>query len=135
MKYVSLTIVLGLIASSQCGASSLFHACPGCGCRELNRVCKVVPDVKKVTETKYVVECEEVCLPGKSRCEDRLVDDPACIGSPRYDKVKVPTCDRIVTKKKLKKTTTTVEKAGWKCVIETTCSQCGNACGPASCGK
>ena len=135
MRHFSLAILLGLIVATQTPAGSMFHACTGCGCRELKRVCKVVPDIKKVTETRYVVECEEVCLPGPTQCEERLVTDPACIDLPRFETVRIPTCDRIVVKKKLKKISTTVDKAGWKCVVETVCSQCGCQCGSAACGK
>jgi hypothetical protein len=120
MKRLAFTLLLGTaLASSQCLGGVFFRSCSNCGCKDLNRTCKVVPDKKKVTETKYVVECEEVCLPGRSQCEERLVTDPVCVDQQRYEKVMVPTCERIITKKKLKKITTTVEKPGWKCVVET----------------
>ena len=135
MKHLSIVLMFGLAAVSQCGAETPSQGCPGCGCSQMKKVCRLVPDVKKVPQTKYTVESEDVCLPGKSRCEERLVNDPTCIGATRYEKVQVPTCDRIVTKKKLKKVTTTVEKPGWKYVVDTVCCQCGCDCGPANCGK
>lgn len=136
MKRFAITLLLGTaLASSQCLGGVLFHSCSNCGCKDLNRTCKVVPDKKKVTEIKYVVECEEICLPGLSQCEERLVSDPVCVDQQRYEKVMVPTCERIITKKKLKKITTTVEKPGWKCVVETVCSQCGNQCGTSNCSQ
>lgn len=135
MKRLSITLLLGMALASQCRGGVGMHSCASCGCSDLKRTCKVVPDKKKVTETKYVVECEEVCLPGPTQCEERLVTDPNCVDGQRYEKVMVPTCDRIVTKKKIKKITTTVEKPGWKCVVETVCTQCGNQCGTANCSK
>ena len=128
-------MLLGLLIVSRCGAESSYNGCSACGCHQLKKICKVVPDVKKVTKTSYVVECEDVCLPGKSHYEQRLVTDPNCVDLQRLDLVKIPTCDRIVTKKKLKKTTTTVDKPGWKCVVETVCCQCGELCVPQECGK
>ena len=121
--------------SIPCLAGLFSHGCSKCGCKRLEQVCRVVPDVKKVTQTKFVVECEEICLPGKSCAEDRLVSDGCVTGGQRCETVRVPTCDRIVTKKKLKKVTTTVDKPGWKCVVETVCSQCGHHSGAVNCGK
>ncbi|MEI8378608.1 MAG: hypothetical protein WCJ09_00675 [Planctomycetota bacterium] len=118
-----------------CIAGWFSRSCSKCGCGELEKVCRVVPDVKKVTETKFVVDCEDICLPGKSCTEERMVSDACVAGGQRCEKVSVPTCDRIVTKKKLKKVTTTVDKPGWKCVVDTICSQCGHNCGTANCGK
>ena len=75
MKYFLLTLSLGLAVVIPCQAGLFSHGCPHCGCSQVKKVCRIVPDVKKITETKYVVECEEVCLPGKSRHEERLVTD------------------------------------------------------------
>ncbi len=86
-----------------CIAGWFSRSCSKCGCGELEKVCRVVPDVKKVTETKFVVDCEDICLPGKSCTEERMVSDTCVAGGQRCEKVSVPTCDRIVTKKKLKK--------------------------------
>ncbi len=135
LKHFLLTVSLGLAVVIPCQAGLFSHGCPHCGCSQVKKVCRIVPDVKKITETKYVVECEEVCLPGKSRHEERLVTDPACVNSQRCEIVPVPTCGRIVTKKKLKKFTTTVEQPGYKCVVETVCGQCGNACVDSACGR
>jgi len=129
MKRFSLFALLGLAAASTCIAGGQ-TGCAECGCNRLKKVCRVVPEVKKVTATKWVVECEEICIPGKSRCEERLVSDPACVDAPRYETVTVPTCDRIVTRKKLKKVTTTTEKPSFKCVVDTVCCQCGGNCTP-----
>jgi hypothetical protein len=59
-----------------------------------------------------------------------MVEDKNCApGGQRCESVRVPTCERIVCKKKLKKVTTTVDKPGWKCVVETVCNECGTQCG------
>lgn len=129
MRFLSALILAGVAIPSQAGL--LADCCPNCGCHQLQKVCRVVPDVKKVTQTKYTVESEDVCVQGKTRCEERLVADANCPNGLRCETVQVPTCDRIVTKKKIKKVTTTVEKPTFKCVVDTVCSQCGTNC----CGK
>ncbi len=135
MRVLVMALIVGVGISLPCTAGIFSHACSNCGCQQLNKACRLVPEVKKITETKYVVECEEVCLPGKSRCEERMIADNCAPGCQRCEAVMVPTCDRIVTKKKLKKVTTTIEKPSWKCVVDTVCSQCGCQCGTANCGK
>jgi hypothetical protein len=132
------SLVIGILLAAlvvPCRAGIFGHACPSCGCSELKKVCRTVPEVKKITETKYVVECEDICVQGKTHSEDRLVSGPGCAEGAHYETVRVPTCDRIITRKKLKKVTTTVEKPGWKCVVDTVCSQCGCQCGTGECGK
>lgn len=108
--------------------------CPQCGCGQLKKVCRLVEDVKKVPEVKYSVEEEEVCLLGKSCTEERIVQDACAPGGQRCETFQTPRCGRIVCKKKLKKTTTTVEKPVIKCVIDTICCQCGCNCGTGNCG-
>ena len=54
--------------------------------------------------------------------------------------VAIPSLERMAKEgpegqKKIKKITTTVEKPGWKCVVETVCTQCGNQCGTSNCSK
>jgi hypothetical protein len=135
MRIFAAILIVGTGLSLPCTAGLFSHGCPQCGCPQLKKVCRVVPDVKKVPETKFVVTCEEICLPGRSHCTERVVADQCAPGGQRCETVREPTCDRIVTKKTLKKVTTTVDKPGWKCVVETVCSQCGTACGTAQCGK
>lgn len=129
MRILLMTIVAGISFILPCAAGIFSHGCPKCGCRDVQKICRVIPDVKKVTETKFVVECAEICLPGKSRHEQRPVPDNCAPGRQRMESVCIPTCDRIVTKKTLKKITTTVDKPGFKCVVETVCGQCGGSCG------
>ena len=110
--------------------------CPACGCTCLQKVCKLVPDVKKETKITWSVECEDVCLQGHSRyCGEKCVPDPQARGGVRRETVWEPTCGRIVTRKKLKKHTETVEKPGCKCVVETVCKECGVCCTTDECAR
>ena len=131
--FTALLFGLGIAIPSQAGLFS--RACSHCGCCELKKVCRVVADIKKVTEFQYTVDEEEVCLPGKSCCEERLVDDACSPCGQRCERVQTPRCGRIVCKKKLKKTSMTVEKPIAKCVVETVCCQCGCVCHAGNCGQ
>jgi len=103
--------------------------CHHCGCGQLKKVCKMVPGVKKETKTKWVVECEDVCLPGPScKVGERCVPDCEAHGGTRKENIWEPNCGMIVTKKKLKAISETVEKPIMKCVVETICVQCGCCC-------
>ena len=133
MRSFLLTLMFGLGIVLPCQAGIFSRPCTRCGCCQLKKVCRVVPDVKKVTETKYTVEEKEICLLGKSGCEERIVPDECSPNGQRCETVQVPQCGRLVCQKKLKKTTTTVEKPIAKCVVETVCCQCGTVCDVTSC--
>lgn len=97
-----------------------------CSSRCSNKTCRVVPDVKKTTITRFVVDSEDVCLPG---CSQPISGGPcpacgelSCRGT--CDRCLQPSCGRIITKKKLKKVTETVEKSGYKCVVDDPCIRC-----------
>lgn len=133
MKYFLLTLLTGLAIVLPCQAGLFARPCANCGCCQLKKVCRLVPDVKKVPEVKYTVEAEEVCLLGKSCTEEIVVEDLCAPNCRRCETVQSPRCGRIVCKKKLKKTTTTIEKPTAKCVLETVCCQCGCICDVGSC--
>lgn len=133
MKHFLLTLLAGLTIALPCLAGAANRTCTQCGCSQLRKVCRIVPDVKKVPEIKYVVEEEEVCLLGKSCTEERVVPDECSPTGQRCETVQVPRCGMTVCKKKLKKTTTTVEKPIVKCVLETVCCQCGCVCNTGPC--
>lgn len=135
MRSACCVLVALTLLALPCGAGLPTQACSNCGCCQLQKVCRRVPDVKKVTETKFVAECEEFCVPGKSRCEEQVVADASAPGGQRCETVTVPTCGRVYTRTKLKKVTTTTEKMTYKCVVDTVCSQCGQSCGSGTCGK
>ena len=134
MKHFLLTLLAGLAIVIPCQAGGTFsRTCGQCGCGQLKKVCRLVPDVKKVPEIKYVVEEEEVCLLGKSCTEERIVPDECSPNGQRCETVQAPRCGKIVCKKKLKKTTKTVDKPSVKCVLETVCCQCGCVCDTGNC--
>lgn len=133
MKYFWATMLLGLTIVVPCQASGIFHPCSRCGCTQLKKVCRLVPDVKKVTQSSYTVQENEVCLLGKSSTETTVVPDPCALHGRRSETTQTPQCGRIVCMKKLKKTTTTVEKPTAKCVMETVCCQCGCVCDTGNC--
>lgn len=135
MKYFLLTLMTGLAIVLPCQAGLFARPCPHCGCCQWKKVCRLVPDVKKVPEVKYTVEAEEVCMLGKSCVEEVTVEDQCSPCGRRCETVASPTCGRIVCKKKLKKTTTTVEKPTAKCIVETVCCQCGCVCSAGSCSQ
>ncbi len=104
-------------------------SCHQCGCGKLKKVCKLVPELKKETVTKWVLVCEDVCLPGRScKIGEKCIPDCDAHAGYRTEDILKPSCGPIVTKKKLKQVTETVEKPGYKCVVETICSQCGCCC-------
>lgn len=135
MKYFLLTLLLGLGIAIPCQAGLFARPCSHCGSCELKKVCRLVADVKKVTDFKYVVDEEEVCLPGKSCSEERVIEDPCAPHGQRCETVQTPRCGRIVCKKKLKKVATTIEKPIVKCVVESICCQCGCVCHNGNCGQ
>jgi hypothetical protein len=138
MRNVLMALLLGLAATIPCQAGLFGRSCspcPQCGCGQLKKVCRIVPDVKKVTEFKYTVDEEEVCLLGKSGADERVVEDSCSPCGQRCETVKSPRCGRIVCKKKLKKTSSTVEKPSFKCIVETICCQCGCNCDQGHCGQ
>ena len=41
------------------------ECCEHCGCQcQCCKVCRLVPDVKKVPKVTYACECEDICIPG-----------------------------------------------------------------------
>lgn len=122
-------VLLSVSHAEQALAEPSCTGCHECGCGQLKKVCRLVPEVKKETVTKWVLVCEDVCLPGRScKIGEKCVPDCEAHGGFRIEDIFKPTCGPIVTKKKLKQVTETVEKPGYKCVVETVCSQCGCCC-------
>lgn len=104
-------------------------SCHQCGCGKLKKVCRLVPEVKKETITKWELVCEDVCLPGRScKIGEKCVPDCDAHKGYRFEDILKPNCGCIVTKKKLKQVIETKEKPGFKCVVETVCCQCGCCC-------
>lgn len=163
MRYVSasfLALALGLLSSQvslagdaccpvkeQCGSD---HHCGRCGCQSAcNMVCQIVPDVKEVKKTVWVVKCEPFCknLPGcpfcdgcgKAGCDGRCGESAcnecggsgcengcnACGKTPRCVK---PDCGKVACRKILEKKEITCKIPCWKCVPVYACGNCTQAC-------
>jgi hypothetical protein len=104
------------------------HGCQRCGCPQVKKVCRLVPDVKKTPKVDYYVECEDICIQAPSkRCGVNWVPDCNALCGCRKEVIWQPRCGCVVTRKVLKKKTTIVEKPGFKCVVETVCCSCGCA--------
>ena len=100
------------------------NACGQCGCCQGRKVCRLVPDVKKTTTYDYRLQCEDICLHGRSRCvgSEQVCN---CRGVCRCEPVMKPTCGRMITVAKVVKVPIVTEKCGWKCVVVCTCGGCG----------
>jgi len=132
MKYAF--IILALVAAPLLATAGHAHrSCHQCGCQRVCKVCKLVPDVKKVPKIVYDVECEDFCVPGPSKkCGVRCVPDCDALHGCRKEIVWQPCCGKVYTRKKLVKKTIIEEKPGFKCVVVVLCKGCGNGC---ECGE
>ena len=135
-------VLSGVTAAGDC-------CCDHCGCQNsCNKVCKLVPDERKVETTCWGCKCEEFCVTGPScsECEQcETVCDPcenggdpkAPVGKAKRLVWKLwgPPCSaKMYTKKKLYKKTITKKVPGYKWVVEDLCAQCEAnraAAGPA----
>jgi hypothetical protein len=102
------------------------HCCPQCGCHSVKKVCKLVPTVEKVPETKYSAKCEDFCVPGPSCLLGTKVTKD-CDGCHR-EKIWKPSCGCVRTRSVMIKEVVMKEKPGFKCVVETVCCKCGCCC-------
>lgn len=148
------TVALALAAPAARPASAddcCCHCGDGCGVR---KVCRLVPDKKKITKTCYGCQCEDICLPGRSCrgclnceevCEDGNCCRPSCGCQDGCDDCKdhkplcclqwfdwTPSCAKVRTVKKLVKYTATKEVCSWKWKVEKVCQNCcpGHCCEP-----
>jgi len=132
----ALVMLAGLVAASglcswSLGGDGGVDCCPHCGCHEIKKVCRLVPEVIKVPVTEYTCKCEDICVPGKSCYVGKeCVTD--CDGNCCQQKVYTPTCGKVYTKVSPQKTTKMVEKCGYKCVVEVLCCRCGQGCVPTA---
>lgn len=99
-------------------ALSSAECCSDCGCNcGCRKVCRLKCEMKEVTKVEYSCECEDFCVPGKSKkvgCD--------CCGEPVFK----PTCAVVHTKKKLVKHEVTTEVPTYKWVVESVCQQCAS---------
>lgn len=103
--------IANLLVAAMCVSASAVLAgdcCQKCGCEDsCRKVCRAVPDVKKVKKTVWTHECHDICLPGRTHTRD-------C----------EPTCGRVRTVKVLMKKEVTCDEPSWKWVVETVCDKC-----------
>jgi hypothetical protein len=110
---LSLFVSLVLAASGAASALAGDH-CHTCGCCEhVEKVCRVVCEMKDVKTTVYDLECEDFCVACKSK-------DCGCH--------KVPVCGKVRTKKKLVKIECVKKVPTYKCVVEYLCPRCSSGC-------
>jgi hypothetical protein len=120
-----LVVLIGGLLSAVASADCCCEQC-GCDCRP-HKVCRLVPDKKKVPKITYDCECEDVCVPGPSKicgykCE--CEDDCTCGGHMHRKPIWQPTCARVKTRVKLMKKEEIKEVCSWKWVVEDLCPQC-----------
>ncbi|MBL9092081.1 MAG: hypothetical protein JNL96_12720 [Planctomycetaceae bacterium] len=124
MMLAALALLAGWATAADAGCF-----CRSCGGGNCSKVCRLVPDVTKVTTYEYCLVCEDFCLHGHSKCVGcKKVCD--CQGCCKCEKVMQPTCCGIRTKAKLMKIPVVEEKHGWKCVVVSRCRGC-NHCAEA----
>jgi hypothetical protein len=124
---------IALTAAAVQGGS--LPTCPHCGCHDpVRRICRVVPDVQLVTTYEYFTRSETICVPGRSRC---IAQEPSPECGPTTDcgrvpkshceKVWVPTAGPVYCRSKLCRRPVTVQKPGYKYIVEDVCCGCGHA--------
>lgn len=117
----------GCDAAHHACVETFADCCEHCGsCCPLIKVCRAECSEKEVTHTKYRVECEDFCVPGRSCkfcCEDACGCCQVC---------KAGTCGKVRTKKKLVKIEVKEKVPVTKCVVEYLCPGCCDACGADS---
>jgi hypothetical protein len=99
-----------LVTVTTCLVAQATHhdSCSQCGCGEnLRRVCKAVPETKKVKQVKWECTSEEICIPGRTKTHDCQ-----------------PRCGRARTICKPVKKEVTKEVCGYKWVITYVCDAC-----------
>jgi hypothetical protein len=119
-------VIVGLLAR---GAAA-DCCCEQCGCScQPSKVCRMVPDKKKVPKITYSSECVDVCVPGPSKicgykCE--CEDDCTCCRHPHRSPIWQPTCARVRTRAQLLKKVEVEEVCSWKWVVEDLCPKCAD---------
>jgi hypothetical protein len=104
------------------------ECCNHCGCQcQCCKVCRLVPDVKKVPKVRYECECEDFCVPGPScivgyQCPSD--DDCDCGRRKHPEPIWKPSCGCVRTRHKLVKIETMKEVKTYKCVVVNLCPHC-----------
>jgi hypothetical protein len=105
--------------------------CIVCGCAATQKVCRAVPETKKVPRVEFSCECEAFCVPGASCCVGAVCECDDC-GRPRKKLLWEPGCAQVRTRKILKKSTAEDEVMAYKWVVEEYCCRCAGLMGVGS---
>lgn len=111
-----LRVVLPAVALTAIAFQNAFAGdhCRRCGCcQDVEKVCRVVCEMKDVKTTVYDFECEDFCVACRSKkcgCQ------------------KIPVCNKVRTKKKLVKIECVKKVPTYTCVVEYLCPRCCSAC-------
>jgi hypothetical protein len=100
--------------------------CDRCGCCcQCQAVCRVVCEMKEVSQTTWCCKCEEVCVPGRSqRCDC----DCSCGHCPQCrEQSWVPTAAYVKSRKVPVKHVEKVKKPSYRLVVEHICPHCAQA--------
>ena len=100
--------------------------CARCGCHcRVKKVCRLVPDKKKVTEVEFDCKCEDFCTPGPSKlCGEKCHCDCKSPRGHTCEKIWQPSCGCVRTRHVLMKREVTKEVPSYKCVVEYVCERC-----------
>jgi hypothetical protein len=144
-------MLASVAAALVCAANSnalAGHGCCDCGCGDgVRKVCRVVPDKRKIQKNVYACECADICIAGKScrgclQCDEVCGEGKACDCCSHRPHALLrwfnwePGCAHVKTVKKLTLYTASKEVCGWKWQIVDVCENCcpsGN-CVPADDG-
>lgn len=135
-KRVILPLTLSLISiliAVPARAGGGCHRCDCCGCEcECDRVCRVIVGTKTVLKVTYSVECEEICLPGPSKCcgSHWERDANACTGCTQHHRIFdwIPNSGgKICTKRSLVKIETPTQVPSYQWVVQHICPKCAQS--------
>jgi hypothetical protein len=126
---MTLVAMGALVSQAQAGHHC---GCPSCGCANIKKVCRLVPEIKKTTTFCYDCKCEDFCLPGPHKCCGwKCVPNTCCgIGCGTHKEPiegKPCNCGHVRTRKVLVKIPVVKETKVWVCKVERVCCGCGCA--------
>jgi hypothetical protein len=115
------TAILLMASASQAGEPS---CCSGCGCPGgLKPVCRLVCEMKEVTEWVYDCKCEDFCVPGKSIKCDTCAS--GCASPHGHDHgCWQPTCGKVYNRTVLVKYPLKKQIPTYRCEVVYVCDRC-----------
>ena len=98
------------------------NTCVYCGEPATCRICRTVPEKKKVSKTVFSCEDEDFCIPGRSQCQTTTeIDENGCAQQRVHT---IPTAKEIRSRRVLKKSTEEKEEMTYKLVAQKVCAAC-----------